>query len=84
VDNVPGRYLVGLRIHNTENLQDKVFSISLRRRNQLKPHVVWGVYANVIQRNDTFGLSDRLEVHLEVVRMPAGNDGVKTKGRILN
>jgi hypothetical protein len=41
VDKVPDRDLVGLRIRNTENLQDKVVGISLRRRDQL----TWcGVY----------------------------------------
>jgi len=40
----------------------------------------------VIQSNARFGLSDRLKVHLDHVRMPAGNDKMseKTKGRILD
>jgi hypothetical protein len=54
VDFVPGRDLVGLRIRNTEILQDKVVGISLRRRDQLKPHVVWGLLAKVIQSNARF------------------------------
>ena len=57
------RDLVGLTIRNTENVQDKVFGISLRRRGQLKPDVVWGVLGKVIQSNARFGLADRLEVH---------------------
>jgi len=40
VDDVPGRDLLGLRIPNTENMEDKVVVISLRRRDQLKPDVV--------------------------------------------
>ena len=76
--------LVGLRIRNTENLQDKVVGISFRRRDQLQPDVVWGVLGKVIQSNARFGLVDRLEVHLDHVRMPAGNGGVKTKGRSLD
>jgi hypothetical protein len=40
VDKVPDRDLVGLRIRNTENLQDKMVGISLRRRDQLKADVV--------------------------------------------
>ena len=32
VDEVPDRDLVGLRIRNTENVQDKMVGISLRRR----------------------------------------------------
>ena len=45
--------------------------------------MVWGVLAKVIQSNARFGLTDRLEVHLDHVRMPAGNGRVK-KGRTLD
>jgi hypothetical protein len=72
VDEVAGRDLVSLRIRNTENLQDKVIGISLRRLDQLKPDVVWSVLGKVIQSNARFALTDRLEVHLDHVRMPAG------------
>jgi hypothetical protein len=86
VDEVPDRDLVGLGIRNTENVQDKVVGISLRRCDQLKPDVVWAVFGKVIQSNAKFGLSDRLEVHLDHVRLPVGNgnSGVKTKGRSLD
>jgi len=86
VDDVHDRDLVGLRIRNTENVQDKVVGISLRRRDQLKPDVVWGVLGKVVQSNATFGLADRLEVHLDHVRMPAGNGKAaeKTKERSLD
>ena len=40
VDDVPGRDFVGLRISNPENVEDKVFGSSFRRRDQLKPDVV--------------------------------------------
>ena len=80
MNDVPDRDLVDLRICNTENVQDKVVSISLRRRDQLKPHVVWGVLGKVVQSNARFVLADRLEVHLDHMRMPAGNDRAKTKG----
>ena len=82
LDDVPGRDLLDLRIRNTENLQDKLVGISLRRRDQLKPDVVWGILAKVIQSNARFALSDRLEVHLDHVRMPAGKGRMaeKTKG----
>jgi len=75
---------VRLRIHNTENVQDKVVCISLPRRDQLKPDVVWGVLGKGIQSNARFGLADRLEVHLFRVRMPAGNGREKTKWRSLD
>ena len=77
---------MGLRIRITENVQDKVVGISFRRRDQLNPDVVWGVLGNFVQSNARFGLCDRLEVHLDHVRMPAGNGRTaeKTKGRTLD
>jgi hypothetical protein len=84
VDKLPDRDLVGLRIRNTENLQDKVVGISLRRRDQLKPDVVWSVLGKVIQSNARLPLTHRLQVHEYHVRMPTGNGGVKTKGRSMN
>ena len=62
----------------------EVVGISLRRKDQLKPDVVWRVLAKVIQSNARFGLSNRVEVHPDHVRIPAGNGGVKTKGRSLD
>jgi len=84
VDNVPDRDLVGLRIRNTENVQDKVVGISLSRWDQFKADVVWSVFGNVVQSNTRFALTDRLEVHLDHVRMPAGNGREKTKWRTLD
>jgi hypothetical protein len=49
VDKVPDRDLVGLRIRNTENVQDKVVGISLRRRDQFKAYVVCSVLGKVIE-----------------------------------
>jgi len=84
VDNAPRRDLLRLRIRNTGNVQDKVVGISLRRPDQFKHAIVRGVLGKVIQSNARFGLSDCLEVHLEHVRMPAGNGRVKTNGRLLD
>ena len=67
------RDLVGLRIRNTENVQDKVVGINFRCRDLLKPDLVWEIFSKVIQSNGRFGLTDRLEVHLDHVRIPAGN-----------
>jgi hypothetical protein len=72
VDEVPDRDLVDLRIRNAENVEDKVLSVSLRRREQFKPHVVWDVLGKVIQSNARFALIDRLEVHLDHVSLPIG------------
>jgi len=49
VENVRHRELVGLRICNTENVQDKVLGISFRRRDQLSlmlSGVCWGMSFN--------------------------------------
>jgi len=55
--------------------------ISLRRRYQLKPDVVGAAHVKVIQSNASFVMSDRLEVHLDHIRMPRGNCRVRPKGR---
>jgi hypothetical protein len=82
VVKVPDRDLVGLRIRNTENVQNNLVGISLRRRDQLEAAVVWSVLGKVLQSNARFALTDRLEVHLDNVRMPVGNgkNAEKTKG----
>ena len=80
MDEVPGIDLVGLRIRNTDTVANIVVGISLRRREQLKPDVVWGVLANVIQSNARFGLGDRVKVHLDHVRKTAENCRFKRKG----
>jgi len=79
-DDVRDRDLVRLRIRNTENVQDKVVGIRFRRRDQLKPNVIWSVLGKVVHNNARFGLNDHLEVHLDHVKMPAGNGREKTRG----
>ena len=71
--------MVGLRIRNIV----KVFGTSFRSRDQFQPDVVWDILAKVIQNNSEFGFTDRLEVHLDHVRMPNGNSREKTKGGFL-
>jgi len=82
---VRDRDLVGQRIRNTENVQEKLVGISFRRRDQLKPDVVWGVLGKVVLSNAMFGLSDRIEVHLYHM-LPAGDGKTaeKTKGPSLD
>jgi hypothetical protein len=77
---------VGLKIRSTENVQDKVVDISLRRRDQFKSDVVWSVLGKVIHTKDAFALTDRLEVHLSHVEMPVGKSRMveKTKVRSLD
>jgi hypothetical protein len=84
VNEVPSRDLVGLRVRNTENLEDKTVAISLRRRDQFKSDQFYDTLGKIIQNNARFGLTDRLEVHTDHVRMPAGNSRAKTKGRSLD
>jgi hypothetical protein len=84
VDKVPYRVLLGLRMRNIENVQDKVFGITLRRRDQLKPDMVWSALGKVIQINGRFAVTDRLEVNLKHVRMPVGNGRDNTKGSSLD
>ena len=84
VNDVRDSDLVGLRIRNTDKVQYKLLGISFRRGEQLKPDVVCGVLGKVVQSNAWFGLCDRLEVNLDHVTIPIGNDREKTKGRSLN
>ena len=86
MDEVADRDLVGVRIRNTENVQDKVIGISFRRRDQMKLDLIWAVLSKVIQSNARFALTVRLEVHLDHVRIPVGNgkSAEKTKGRSLD
>jgi len=84
VVDVPGIDLLGLRIRNTEKVQDKLFCISLRRREQLKTDVVLAVLGKVIQNNAKLGLNECLEVHLDHVMMPAGNGKRAEKTKVSN
>jgi len=73
---------VGLRIRNTENVQDKVVGISFRRRDQMKHDLIWSVLSKVIQSNARFGLTNRLEAHLDHVRIPVGNGKLAEKTKV--
>jgi hypothetical protein len=67
-------------------VEDKVVVLTIRHREQFKPDVVRNVLGKVIQSNARFDLTDRLEVHLDHARLPAGNGrgAEKTKGRTLD
>ena len=84
VEEIANRDLVGLMIRKTDNVQNKVVSISFQRRDQLKPDVVWDGHSKVFQSNDRFGQIDRLAVHLDHVRMSAGKGREKMKRRSLD
>jgi len=57
VDEVSDTDLVGLRIRNSGNVQDKGVGISFRRRDQLKADVM-DVLSKFIQSNARFGLTE--------------------------
>ena len=52
----------------------------------MKPDLIWAVLSKVIQSNARFGLTGRLEVHLDHVRIPLdnGKSAEKTKERSLD
>ena len=62
-----------------------MIGIIFRRRDQMKTDLIWAVFS-IIQSNTRFGFTDRLEVHLDDVRIPVGNGKLaeKTKGRSLD
>ena len=64
-------------------MKDKVVD-SYRRRGHLKPDRVWEIISKLFQSNARFGLTDRLEVHLDHVRMPAGNVKWAEKTKVLS
>jgi hypothetical protein len=84
VNEIPGRDLVGMRIRNIENVCDKVVCISFRPCDQFSYNLVWEALGKVVQSNAVFGLTDRLEVCFDHVRMPLGKGRVRTKGRSLD
>ena len=63
-----------------------MIGITFRRRDQMKPDLIWAVLSKVIQSNTRFGLTDSLEVHLDHVKIPVGNGKLaeKIKGRSLD
>jgi len=71
---------VGMRICNSKNVQDNVVDISLLRRDQLKPDVVWCVLGKIIQSNARFALTGRLEVHLVHVTVPVAKGRERQRG----
>ena len=69
VNEVADRDFVGVRIQYTGNVQDNLIGISFRRSDHMKTDSIWALLSKVIQSNATFGLADRLEVHLDNVKI---------------
>jgi len=75
--------MVGLKIRNEVNVQDKPIGFSFRRKDQIFENVIWPVFEKDVQSNARFNALDRLVVVVHWVAMPVGFGGVKTKGRQL-
>jgi hypothetical protein len=52
--------MVGITISNEENVQRKAIGISLRRKDQITPDVIWAVFGKVIKSNARFNALDKL------------------------
>ena len=46
--------MVGITISNEVNVADKVIGISLRRKDQITPDVIWSVFGKVAQSSARF------------------------------
>jgi hypothetical protein len=57
---------------------------SLHRRAEFKHDVVWSVLRKVIQSNPKFGLTRRLELHFDHVKLCFDNGRVNSTGRSLD
>jgi hypothetical protein len=73
--------MVGITRHNEVNQTDKLTGFSLRRKDQLSPDVIWGVFDKVSQSNARFNVTDTLIVTVHSVTMPVGfgGDGIKER-----
>jgi hypothetical protein len=78
--NVADGDMVGVRIRNEDNQNDKSVGISFRRKDQISRDVIWSVFEKVTQSNARFNVIDRSVVDVHSVNMPVGFGGLKTKG----
>jgi hypothetical protein len=78
--------MVGITIHNEDNLLDKAIGISFRRKDQLSDEVIWSVFSKVAQSNARFNALDKMIVVIHSVKMPAGfgRKAVRSMGRPLS
>jgi hypothetical protein len=76
--------MIGVSIHNADNLQDRPLGLSFRRRDQNSREVLWSVFEKVTQSNADFEALDTLTFHVYSVRMPVGFGRTQTpRGRSL-
>jgi hypothetical protein len=78
--------MVGITIHNEDNLLDKAIDISFRRRDQLTDEVIWSDFSKVARSNARYNALDRMIVVIHSVKMPVGfgKNAIKSKGRPLS
>ena len=77
--------IVGVRISNEVNVQDKGRGISFRRSDHITGDVTWSVFEKVAQSNARFNAVDKLGMTVHSVKMPKGFGGesITTNGRTL-
>ena len=73
--------MVGIKIGNETNINDKCIGITFRRRDQLSADVIWQLLEKVAQSNSNFAATDTLVINVDIVKMPSGNGRVKARGR---
>ena len=78
--------MVGIKIQNRENQNDKPIGISFRRKYQLASKVILSLVQKVSQSNARFNALDKLMMTVHSVRMPVafGKWGIKSSGRPLS
>jgi len=75
--------MVGIRIQNQVNQNDKPKGIIFRRKDKLSGDVIWTVFQTVSQSNSRFNSLDTLVVTVHSVRMPVGfgKHALRSRGR---
>ena len=78
--------MLGIKIQNQANQNDKPIGFSFRRKDQLSGDVVWSVFERVSQSNSRFNALDTLVVTVHSAKMPGGfcKYAVKNMGRPLS
>jgi len=75
--------MIGVKIRNEVNVQDKAIGISFRRKDQITGDVIWSVFEKVAQSNARFNALDKLVMTVRSVKTPTGHGRIATKSRPL-
>jgi len=54
--------MVGIMISNEVNMRDKAVGVSVRRKDQITPGVIWSVFEKVAQSNARFNALDKMVI----------------------